>query len=76
MTGWLCWYQTLVNLIVRGTYLQFTTELWEPTEFRNEFECVYEDKGEDAPMEKWLKWVKVVMEKAFPFLDINISWTM
>eukprot|EP00957_Ditylum_brightwellii_P129893 9907854-Ditylum_brightwellii.AAC.2 len=52
ITRWLCWYQTLVNQIVGDTYLQFTTELWELTEFKHEVESGHEIKGEDEPTEK------------------------
>eukprot|EP00957_Ditylum_brightwellii_P209707 15362873-Ditylum_brightwellii.AAC.1 len=47
--------ETLVNRIVGKTYLQFTTELWEPTDFQQEFDEEHKDKDKDAPDKKWSK---------------------
>eukprot|EP00957_Ditylum_brightwellii_P208361 15357003-Ditylum_brightwellii.AAC.1 len=68
--------RTLDNRFVGGAYLQFTTELWEPTFFKQKFDEEHEDKGEDTPDGKWLKQVKVVTKNEFPFLDMKMNWTM
>eukprot|EP00957_Ditylum_brightwellii_P096745 7368133-Ditylum_brightwellii.AAC.1 len=60
---------------VSGTYLQFTTELWAPTVFQQEFDEEHKDKDKDTPGKKQLKQVKVVTENAFQFLDMGMSWT-
>eukprot|EP00957_Ditylum_brightwellii_P021972 1657210-Ditylum_brightwellii.AAC.1 len=51
----LCWYHTLVDRIAGGTYLQFTTELWAPTDFQQEFDEEHKGKDKDTPDKKWLK---------------------
>eukprot|EP00957_Ditylum_brightwellii_P095556 7278172-Ditylum_brightwellii.AAC.1 len=47
-----------VNRIVGGGFLQFTTEVWEPTAFQDEFNKLHKGKTRDAPEAKWLKQVK------------------
>eukprot|EP00957_Ditylum_brightwellii_P185536 14125642-Ditylum_brightwellii.AAC.1 len=37
--------------------------------------CGQKSKKENVPAEKWLKWVKVVTDNTFSFLDMRISWT-
>eukprot|EP00957_Ditylum_brightwellii_P205198 15342762-Ditylum_brightwellii.AAC.1 len=54
---WFSQYQTLVNEIVEGNYLQFTTEVWSPTEPSND-RTSNNNNNEiqtHSPMEKWMK---------------------
>eukprot|EP00957_Ditylum_brightwellii_P043513 3298708-Ditylum_brightwellii.AAC.1 len=54
---WLIQYQTLVNKIVEGNYLQFTTEVCSPTEPNNNTTSNNNDNERQIhpPMEKWMK---------------------
>eukprot|EP00957_Ditylum_brightwellii_P176163 13413854-Ditylum_brightwellii.AAC.1 len=58
IASWLCQYQTLVNMIMGGGFLQFTTEVWELMAFQNKFDMMYKGEMRDAPAAKWLKRVK------------------
>eukprot|EP00957_Ditylum_brightwellii_P162801 12397274-Ditylum_brightwellii.AAC.1 len=75
IANWLHRYQTLINRIVGGGFLQFTTEVWEPTAFQDKFDRLQKVKTRSAPEAKWLKPVKVISENKFPFLDMKMSWT-
>eukprot|EP00957_Ditylum_brightwellii_P195642 14907252-Ditylum_brightwellii.AAC.1 len=58
IASWLRQYQTLANRIVGGGFLQFTTEVWEPTTFQDEFNMLHRGETRNAPEAKWLKQVK------------------
>eukprot|EP00957_Ditylum_brightwellii_P088826 6764388-Ditylum_brightwellii.AAC.1 len=75
IASWLCRYQTLVNRIVGGGFLQSTTKVWEPTAFQNKFDRLHKGRTRDTPDAKWLKQVKVILENEFPFLVMKMSWT-
>eukprot|EP00957_Ditylum_brightwellii_P060523 4595395-Ditylum_brightwellii.AAC.1 len=75
ISSWLRRYQTLVNRIVGGDFLQFTTKVWESMAFQNKFNMLHKGGTRDAPDAKWLKKVKVILENEFLFLDMKISWT-
>eukprot|EP00957_Ditylum_brightwellii_P211448 15366177-Ditylum_brightwellii.AAC.1 len=51
--------ETLVNRIVGGGFLQFTTEVWAPTVFQSKFDMLHKGEMRDAPDAKWLKRVKL-----------------
>eukprot|EP00957_Ditylum_brightwellii_P185558 14127304-Ditylum_brightwellii.AAC.1 len=62
-----------------GDYLQFTTEVWSPTEpSTNESNNSNNNKDNEqqiySPMEKWVKRVKLCKKNAFPFLDMKMMW--
>eukprot|EP00957_Ditylum_brightwellii_P125396 9557515-Ditylum_brightwellii.AAC.1 len=67
IASWLCQYQTLLNRIVGGCFLQFTTEVWALTAFQSKFDELHKGETEDAPDVKWLKHVKIISENEFPF---------
>eukprot|EP00957_Ditylum_brightwellii_P047893 3637461-Ditylum_brightwellii.AAC.1 len=72
---WLSQYQTLVNKIAEGDYLQFTTEVWSPMEPNNNTTSNNNNKRQaHSLMEKWLKRVKLCKKNAFPFLDMKMVW--
>eukprot|EP00957_Ditylum_brightwellii_P019951 1505832-Ditylum_brightwellii.AAC.1 len=58
------WEMTLVNRVVGGGFLQFTTEVCAPTSFQSKFDKLHKGETEDAPDVKWLKHVK----------DKKMSW--
>eukprot|EP00957_Ditylum_brightwellii_P126761 9662385-Ditylum_brightwellii.AAC.1 len=78
ITHWLSHYQTLVNRIVEGDYLQFTMEVWSPTDPSTDESN--NNNNEDnkqqtrSPIEKWVKRVKLCKKNAFPFLDMKMMW--
>eukprot|EP00957_Ditylum_brightwellii_P106324 8111824-Ditylum_brightwellii.AAC.1 len=56
---WLSQYQTLVNRIVEGDYLQFTTEVWSPTEpITNESNNKNNKNNKRQTCSQMEKWVK------------------
>eukprot|EP00957_Ditylum_brightwellii_P019457 1467982-Ditylum_brightwellii.AAC.2 len=73
---WLSRYQTLVNKIVEGNYLQFTTEVWSPMEpSTNKTSNNNANKRQiHSLMEKWMKRVKLCTTNVFPFLGMKMMW--
>eukprot|EP00957_Ditylum_brightwellii_P211137 15365799-Ditylum_brightwellii.AAC.1 len=63
---WLWKYQSLVNKLAGGNYLQFTTKLWQPPPADAENSPTKKDKKEMG--------VTVIYEREFPFLDMRMNW--
>eukprot|EP00957_Ditylum_brightwellii_P205124 15342379-Ditylum_brightwellii.AAC.1 len=63
---WLWKYQSLVNKLAGGKYLQFTTKLWQPFPANKDNSPVWKDKKE--------KGVTVIHKGEFPFLDMKMGW--
>eukprot|EP00957_Ditylum_brightwellii_P173391 13201509-Ditylum_brightwellii.AAC.1 len=55
------------NRIVGGSFLQFTTKVWKPTAFQDEFNMLHKGETRNSPEAKWLKQVKVILEMNFRF---------
>eukprot|EP00957_Ditylum_brightwellii_P106693 8139175-Ditylum_brightwellii.AAC.2 len=49
--SWLYQYQTLVNRIVGGGFLQFKTEVWALTVFKSKFDMLHKGETRDATEE-------------------------
>eukprot|EP00957_Ditylum_brightwellii_P039795 3013057-Ditylum_brightwellii.AAC.1 len=59
-------YQSLVNKLAGGNYLQFATKLWQPPSANKYNSPVRMDKKE--------KGVTVIHEQEFPFLCMKMGW--
>eukprot|EP00957_Ditylum_brightwellii_P057758 4378996-Ditylum_brightwellii.AAC.1 len=49
IASWLCQYQPLVNRIVGGGFLQFTTEIWKLSAFESKFNMLHKGETKGAP---------------------------
>eukprot|EP00957_Ditylum_brightwellii_P181570 13830514-Ditylum_brightwellii.AAC.1 len=59
-------YQSIVNKLLGGDYLQLTTELWQPPAADEMNLLVQKDKKEEG--------VTVIYDAKFPFLGIEMFW--
>eukprot|EP00957_Ditylum_brightwellii_P207229 15352072-Ditylum_brightwellii.AAC.1 len=73
LAKWLVDFQSVVDKIEGGDYLQFTTELWYLDANGDPYLDGEEEKGEEVAQSIW-KSVKVSDDESFPFLDMEMQW--
>eukprot|EP00957_Ditylum_brightwellii_P055119 4177702-Ditylum_brightwellii.AAC.1 len=69
---WVRNFQLQVNEVVRGTFFQFTVEVWNPQETQ-QLSTIDEEIPADE-LDFWAEKVAVIDENAFPYLDMQLSW--
>mmetsp|Transcript_7330 Transcript_7330/g.10774 ORF Transcript_7330/g.10774 Transcript_7330/m.10774 type:complete len:191 (+) Transcript_7330:108-680(+) len=75
LAKWLADFQSVVDNIVGGDYLQFATELWYPEAIGDPYLEGEEEDGEEVAEKIW-KRVKVLEDESFPFLDMEMRWKL
>eukprot|EP00957_Ditylum_brightwellii_P033012 2503019-Ditylum_brightwellii.AAC.1 len=69
---WLEDFQSQVNEMTGRDYLQFTTEIWNPT---NKMKLITEEEEEWSSLsQETRKKVKEHINKRFPFLNMKMKW--
>eukprot|EP00957_Ditylum_brightwellii_P167915 12782219-Ditylum_brightwellii.AAC.1 len=63
---WFQHYQSIVNELTGGYYLQLTTKLWQPPASDKENSPLRKDKREEG--------MTVIYDSKFPFLDMEMFW--
>eukprot|EP00957_Ditylum_brightwellii_P034089 2583069-Ditylum_brightwellii.AAC.1 len=69
---WVRNFQLQVDEVVRGTFFQFTVEVWNPLE-TEKLPIIDEDISADE-WSFWAKKVTVTKDNTFPYLNMQLSW--
>eukprot|EP00957_Ditylum_brightwellii_P176677 13457040-Ditylum_brightwellii.AAC.1 len=73
LAEWLADFQSMVDNIAGGDYLQFTTTLWYPEAIGEPYLEGEQEDGKEVTQKMW-KRVKVLEDESFPFLDMEMQW--